>query len=322
MSNNHEKRVPMFCVDTNEIYFMSELVFNDTPFYIEAINSDNYRYIADPIKEFPRLKIFENLNEFDTPEWRDYTKQMRIERVTVKELLDRGILSPGMFAGIQQEDLPDLIADSYLGYYQENKVLNRPTYERLYSYNFLLKCLKKGMVNFFITETTMEEVYKAITEKNRTAIKDFMDLSLVKPIVFNDTKKHSRFLKKVEAALKKYNRSQFINSIHKRGDNDLAIFAESSSLMLDLVSENTTHFISKNRVSEEEDYEISDEFSKLNFENGCFYYSKIKSEKYIAVAPKILTAVDIVKIIKENKKNCESLRGLQETEVTASGIIW
>lgn len=322
MSNHYEKRIPKFCVDTNEIYFLSDLMFNDTPFYIEAISSSRYRYIVNPIKRFPRLKIFEQLNEFESPSYQEYTRQMRIERVTIKELFNRRILFPEVFEGVDQKDLPKLIADSYFGYYQENKKLNRVTYKRLESYILLLKYLNEGKVNLFITETTMEEVYKAISVKNKTEIKEFMDLSLIKPIVFNDTKKYKKYLKRVEGVLKKYNRNPIISNIHKHGDNDLAIFAESSSLMLDLVSENTTHFISKNRVNSEEDYEISEEFEKMNFENGCLYYSKIKGEKYIAVAPKILTVMDIVKRIKENERNCESLRGLQETDVTASGIVW
>ena len=322
MNNNHEKRIPKFCVDTNVIYYLTDLELKDAPFYIEAINSDSYRYIANPFTEFPKLRYFEQTNDFSSPEFKEYTRQMRIERTTVKELLDRRMLFPEMFKGVKRKDLPDLIANTYFGHFQDNKMLNRQTYSRLHSYNYLLKYLKEGKVNLFITDTTLEEVREAITDKGKVEIQKFMDLSLVKPITFSNKKKHSKFLKKVEALLKKYNRSKFISSIQEHGQRDLAIFAESSTLMLDLVSENVGHFISKNRTKDKKEYEISDEFQTLNYESGCFYYRNMGGEKFIGVAPKILTVIDLVRYIKHNEQNHESIRGLQETEVTPSGLVW
>lgn len=322
MKNSREKIIPKFCVDTNEIYYLAALMFKDAPFYIEAVDSNTYQYIVDPYKNFPKLKYFEQHNDFTSPEYEEYTREMRIERTTVKELINRRMLFPDIFKGVNRKDLPELIANSYLGTFNENKLLNRLAYDRLYSYNLLLKYLQEGKVNLFITETVIEEVRYAIKGKGNAEIKKFMDLSLVKPIVFRDTKKYSKFIKKVEGLLKKYNRSGFIKSIQENGENDLTIFAEASTLMLDLVSENAVHLISKNAKLGQKDYEISDEFQRLNYECGCFYYRNIRDEKFIAVAPKILTVVELVRCIKHNEKSHDSLRGLQETEVPPSGIIW
>ena len=320
--SNKEKKIPKFCVDTNEIYFLADMVFKDTPFYVEAISSSEYRYVEDPFSEFPRLKYFEQNNNFDSQEYKNYASNMRIERTTIKEMLDNKTLFPEVFRGVNRKNLPYLLDDSYLGVFHENKSFNRRIYDRLYAYNCLLKYLKEGKVNMFITDTTLDEVTYAITRKHNEDIKNFMDLSLIKPITFIDKKKYTKYLRKTDSAYKKYRRSTFINNLQEEGENDLRIFAESSVLMLDLVSENIAHFISQNKAIDEDNYEISEEFQKLNYENGCFYYSNLNGEKYIAISPKILTVIDVVKYVKENERKHESLRGLQETEVNPSGLIW
>ena len=91
-------------------------MFNDTPFYVEALNSNTYRYIVEPLKEFPGLKYFEQQKDFYSQAFEEYTRDMRIERITVKELLDKQMLYPEMFKGIDKNKLPTLIANSYLGF--------------------------------------------------------------------------------------------------------------------------------------------------------------------------------------------------------------